>query len=608
MKVNMKRFLCIFFCLICLFNCEFIYAFAQTPARADITANEPYTVAESGESGEEVSEPAENTVLDGEIYAPCESTPSGDEEVPPPSSETDGDEQSETNIFVKSIKRANPANKTIELGVNQTRQVSITVQPASAKKYIAWSVENKKIAGVSATGLIRAKKAGNTTVTAKATDDSKKSITYTLKVSARRKGNYVNTNSCNIVKTKKSKYTYEQLCKDILSLQKKYPDIFQYKSVGKSYDKRNVYELIIGNKNSKRKIFVQATVHAREYVNSMLVMKQVEALCENYYKGAYRSRYYNELLQNCCFYIIPMANPDGVSISIGGARSIRNKSLSSNLVKMQKKYGKGKASYFTRWKANARGVDLNRNWGCNWKKYLGLSKRPASEDYKCPSAFSEKETKILKKEVERLKPKIVISYHSYGSIIYWDFAQKGTLQRKCSDLFKVAGKLTGYRSATSSTSRPVKVSNLYPCFGDWVASHKKTPTLTIETGRVPCPIPIKYFNSIWKENKHLLPALAYFALNDTTINFSSLKSNKKGFTATAKKYNSNSFSYQIAYTKSAKMANEKYAECPAKKGAVKISGLSAKRKYYVRIRTVKTYGSVKIYGKWSKVKTVKIKA
>ena len=579
----MKKLLSLILSIICILNCACIYSFAENTTQANEISSDNFITdsisAENDENNnEEISEPTEDVSDDGE---------------------------EKPTIYVTSITPTNPAKKSIELAVCQTRQLKIKIKPSSAKKYISWSVKDKKIASVSKNGLVTGKKAGKTTVTVAATDDSGKSITYNVKVNARKSGNHLSTKSCTVVKTKKTKYPYKQLYIDIKNLRKKYPDLFHYKTVGKSYDKRNIYELIIGNQKSKNKIFVQASVHAREYINSMLVMKQVEVLCENYYKGTYRGKYYNELLQNCCFYIIPMANPDGVSISIHGASGIKDKKLRSGVKKMCKKYGKGKASYYTRWKANVRGVDLNRNWNCNWKKYSG-AKHPCSENYKGPSVFSEKETKVLKKEVERLKPKTVISYHSCGSIIYWDFVQKGSLQRKCSDLFKVAKSLTGYGSA-GNPSAYQKKSNLFPCFGDWVANYKKTPTLTIETGRVQCPIPIKYFKSIWKENQHILPAVAYFVLNDTTVNFSSLKSNSKGFTVTAKKNNSKNFFYQIEYSKSAKMTKKDYAESPASKGVIKVSDLSGNKKYYVRIRTVKKYGLIKIYGKFSKIKSVKTK-
>ncbi len=508
---------------------------------------------------------------------------------------------------ITSITTADPVSKSITLAVCQSRQIFINVSPESAKKYICWSVEDETVASVTPNGLISGKKPGKTTLKISATDGSNKSLTYNITITARKGGNSVNATNCKVVDIKKARYDYPRLCRNILKLRQKYPYLFHYETIGKSYDNRSIFEIKIGNVNSNNKVFVQATVHAREYNNSMLVMKQVEALCENYYSGTYRGRYYSELLQNCCLYIVPMANPDGVSISIHGAGSIRNKTLRTKLVKMCKKYGKGKRSYYTQWKANARGVDLNRNWDCNWKKKLKPN-YTCSEGYKGPRVFSERETKILKREVERLKPKTVVSYHSTGSIIYWDFIQSGSFQRKCSDLFKTAKSLTGYRSAGNPSSHGFKTSWLSPCFGDWVANSKKIPTLTIETGRVRCPIAAKHFPKIWKENRHILPAAAYFSLNDTTIDFSAVVAQSKGFSVSAKKAGLKDFYYQVSYSQNAKSKNAEYAEFPASSGSTEISDLKANTRYYVCIRTVKKYGSIKIYGSWSAQKSVKTKA
>ena len=326
-----------------------------------------------------------------------------------------------SSALITGITVAFPASKSFTLGVYQSRKLYINVSPESAAENVSWSVADKKIATVSSDGVVTAKKEGKTNVTVFSTDGSKKSLTYTVTVKARKEGNNVSTKSCTIVNTENAKYTYERLTKDLKSLKQSYPYIFDYVSLGKSYDNRDIYEIVIGNRGSKNKILVQSTVHAREYINSLLVMEQVEALCANYYTGTYRAKYYSELLDNCCFYIIPMVNPDGVAISTKGADGIKDDTLRAKVIKMCKKYGDGKSSYYKKWKANARGVDLNRNWDCNWKTAKKLSTHACSSGYKGSAPNSEKETKILKKAVETVKPKVVISYHSNGEVIYWDF-------------------------------------------------------------------------------------------------------------------------------------------------------------------------------------------
>ena len=331
--------------------------------------------------------------------------------------DSDGSTNTESSVCITEMSPVDPSSKEIKLAAYQSRPIIISVLPTDAKDLVSWSVADKTIARVSADGVVTGKKAGKTTVTVAAADGSRKKITYKVTVTARQPGNNLSTESCTVVNTQKSKYTYDQMCKDLKILKQTYPYLLDYVSLGKTYDNREIYEIVIGNKDSKNKIFVQSTIHAREYINSMLVMEQVEALCANYYSGSYRGKYYSELLENCCFYIVPMSNPDGVAISTKGADGIRDNTLRSKVIKMYKKYGEGKSSYYTKWKANARGVDLNRNWDCNWKSKKTVT-YACSEGYKGSSPVSEKETKILKNEVETLKPKAIQTALLYIGILF----------------------------------------------------------------------------------------------------------------------------------------------------------------------------------------------
>ncbi len=320
------------------------------------------------------------------------------------------------------------------------------------------------------------------------------------------KAKSVTTLKMGIVSTKTSKYTYKQMTKDIKELKQEYPELVTYRSLGKTADSRNIYEITVGNRNAKDQVIIQATMHAREYINSLLVMRQAESLCaNNYTESSYNGIKYSEFLDKVCFHIVPMVNPDGVTISQYGANGINNKKLRQNIINMCKKYGESKKSYYTRWKANAKGVDLNKNYPQNWGSAAKSITKPCSEGYKGSSAGSEKESKIMMNLVQSVKPKTVISYHSTGSVIYWNFNQKGKLQKDCKSLFNVVKGLTGYVDAEPNLSKKAKIG---PSFGGWVCAKKKIPTLTIETGKNACPIQINEFKSIWNKHKNILPEIA----------------------------------------------------------------------------------------------------
>ena len=64
--------------------------------------------------------------------------------------------------------------------------------------------------------------------------------------------------------------------------------------------------------------------------------------------------------------------------------------------------------------------------------------------------------------------------------------------------------------------------------------------------------------------------------------------------------------YQIKYSTKKKMKkNVKYSNSTKRRNNVK--NLKTKKKYYVRVRCYKVIDGVKIYGKWCKKKTVKIR-
>ena len=44
-------------------------------------------------------------------------------------------------------------------------------------------------------------------------------------------------------------------------------------------------------------------------------------------------------------------------------------------------------------------------------------------------------------------------------------------------------------------------------FGDWIQLSKKKPSLTIESGKKPCPVPNEEFSSIWIRHRESWAAL-----------------------------------------------------------------------------------------------------
>ena len=392
----------------------------------------------------------------------------------------------------------------IQIAVKQKRRVVVTIAPVdAANQTLIWSSSNENVVKVDENGMIQGLKVGTASITVFTTDGSNLSREFFVQVGKRKSGTSYTEKGLTIVSTKHQKYTYNEMKKDIVLLTKKYGEYLSYEVGGKSWDNRNLYVLTLGNPNAKKTVIVQASIHGREYMTAQLVMKQVEFYCRNYYTGTYKGTYFSELFEKVCFKIVPMSNPDGVSISQFGATAIRNAKLRANIQRMCRKYGRGSRSYYTRWKANARGIDLNRNFDQYWKLLSTSIHAPCASGFKGYSPVSEKESKFLVRLANKEKPSAVLSYHAMGQIIYWNFGQRGSLRTKELQLLNVVRGQTGYRPVGGAFSRHHSTG-----YGDWIAVSKKTPTTTIEIGSVACPLPSSQFPGTWSRNRLIFAATA----------------------------------------------------------------------------------------------------
>ena len=101
---------------------------------------------------------------------------------------------------------------------------------------------------------------------------------------------------------------------------------------------------------------------------------------------------------------------------------------------------------------------------------------------------------------------------------------------------------------------------------------------------------------------------ASYVINPKGTSLSSVSKASKAFTAKWKKQSTQVTGYQIQYSTSKKFSGAKTVTVSSyKTTSKKITKLSAKKTYYVRIRTYKTVGKTKFYSGWSSVKSVKTK-
>ncbi|MGN0523879.1 MAG: leucine-rich repeat protein [Eubacterium sp.] len=123
----------------------------------------------------------------------------------------------------------------------------------------------------------------------------------------------------------------------------------------------------------------------------------------------------------------------------------------------------------------------------------------------------------------------------------------------------------------------------------------------------------KYAVKITFKGKYSGTKTLYFYVKPKGTSVTSVSAKSKGFTVKWSKQATQTTGYQIQYSTSSKFSNAKTVTISKNSTTSKtVSGLSAKKKYYVRVRTYKTVKingkATKIYSGWSKAKYVTTKA
>ena len=291
-------------------------------------------------------------------------------------------------------------------------------------------------------------------------------------------------------------YTYKEMQRDLSQLQGRFPEVpIEVESLAQTIDEREVYHIVVGEESASKHILITGAIHAREYITAQLVMKQLLDVC-------YRYPEYVQMDDTVAFHFVPMVNPDGVTISQLGLDGIKREDIRQTVLQIiQNDSAKNLSEHLIQWKANARGVDLNRNFDALWENYKIGPKIPSSYRYKGTAPHSEVESKALVDLTERIDFDATINYHTQGEVIYWYFEQSDTLLVENRKLADLGSRCTGYKIIENDPSQDGLG------YKDWAIQKKGIPGLTIEVGRGENPVPHDQMPGIWEQNKNLLAML-----------------------------------------------------------------------------------------------------
>lgn len=246
----------------------------------------------------------------------------------------------------------------------------------------------------------------------------------------------------------------------------------------------------------KRKCLYVGTHHGMEWITSALLIQFVKELCA----AIQTQRYVGKicpvtLFETHTLYIIPMLNPDGVEYQIHGVES--KNPLYERLLSMN-----GQSEDFSRWQANARGVDLNHNYDAGFWEYKkieaenGISEG-APTRYSGASPESEPETRALCDLIRFHKELLgIMTLHTQGEEIY--FQSNGKTPKKSLPIAKKLASLSGYKLSVAEGLAS------YGGLTDWCVQKMNLPAFTLECGKGENPLPYSILSCLYADLRQAL--------------------------------------------------------------------------------------------------------
>ena len=278
-------------------------------------------------------------------------------------------------------------------------------------------------------------------------------------------------------------YAVDTLYQDLVKLTAAFPEL-SVVQLGKSYWGDPLYALVMGR--GGKTLMVTAGMHGWEWIGSYLSMRGVAELLHSHAQGVPSA---SLALEEYRIVVLPLVNPDGVRIAQGERQPL---------------VGNYTAEQLRGWKANAWGVDINRNFPHGYHKMANfLPTNPGPSFYPGTAPASEKETQAVLIALETYKPDMLADLHSSGNIIFWHYNQEQTLARD-RQLAYAVGNIFGYGVS----------NNLQQAIGAHLKDHfigtYNKPAFIVEIGSFSNRYQInKEFKDLYRRFSNFLVQLAF---------------------------------------------------------------------------------------------------
>ena len=290
-------------------------------------------------------------------------------------------------------------------------------------------------------------------------------------------------------------YPYTQMMEDLIKLRQRY-SFLSLGFYGQSVMGKRIPYMRIGN--GQKQVFYSASIHANEWINTVVFMKFIEDFSIAYQNNSeIFGQSTREIYSNASIFIAPMANPDGVDLVLG--RIPQNTNFYKNAVAISENYPD--VPFPSGWKANILGVDLNLQFPANWLEARRIKfeqgyTSPAPRDFVGYGPLTEPESLALYDFALERNFRLILTYHTQGEIIYWrylNYEPKGA-----EELGEEFARISGY------TLGDVVETGSYAGYRDWFIQTYNRPGYTVETGKGENPLPISQFDKIYNDNLGIL--------------------------------------------------------------------------------------------------------
>lgn len=277
----------------------------------------------------------------------------------------------------------------------------------------------------------------------------------------------------------KQHYDFSRMMNDVARLQNVYP-FLRVLNTGNSVLGNRIPELLIGN-GSKR-VHYNASFHANEWITTPVLMTFLNDYCLSLTNStSIRGISTPPLYQQTLLSLVPMVNPDGVSLVMNGPPE--NETWRTRVIELNRG-----STDFSGWKANIRGVDLNDQFPARWELEKARNpSQPGPRDYGGEHPLSEPEAIAMADLTKRRDFARVIAFHTQGEVIYWGFENLEPPESEV--IVNEFARVSGYE--------PVKTIESYAGYKDWFIQDWRRPGFTVEVGTGTNPLPISQFDEIY---------------------------------------------------------------------------------------------------------------